>query len=88
VLRIAGHTRYPISPGTPAAVAPLMASMCALPGHIFWADDISLLDAENLDHARLLTASQVTDSYLLALACARGGKLATFDRRLVPDAVV
>jgi predicted nucleic acid-binding protein len=29
----------------------------------------------------------VTDSYLLALACAHGGKLATFDRRLVVDAV-
>jgi toxin-antitoxin system PIN domain toxin len=87
VLRIVGHARYPNSPGTPAAVAPLMASLCALPGHVFWPDDISLLDAEKLDPARLLNASQVTDSYLLALACARGGKLATFDRRLITDAV-
>jgi predicted nucleic acid-binding protein len=30
----------------------------------------------------------VTDSYLLALAKAHGGKLATFDQRLVTDAVV
>ena len=88
VLRIVGHARYPNSPGTPAAVAPLMASLCALPGHVFWADDISLLDAGRLDPARLLNAGQVTDSYLLALACAHGGKLATFDRRLVADAVV
>jgi toxin-antitoxin system PIN domain toxin len=88
VLRIVGHARYPNSPGTPAAVAPLMASLCALPGHVFWPDDISLLDAEKLDPARLLSASQVTDSYLLALACAHGGKLATFDRRLIADAVV
>jgi toxin-antitoxin system PIN domain toxin len=88
VLRIVGHARYPNSPGTPAAVAPLMASLCALPGHVFWPDDISLLDAEKLDPARLLNASQVTDSYLLALACAHGGKLATFDRRLIADAVV
>jgi toxin-antitoxin system PIN domain toxin len=88
VLRIVGHARYPNSPGTPAAVAPLMASLCALPGHVFWPDDISLLDAEKLDPARLLSASQVTDSYLLALACSRGGKLATFDRRLIADAVV
>jgi uncharacterized protein len=88
VLRIVGHARYPNSPGTPAAVAPLVASLCALPGHVFWPDDISLLDTEKLDAARLLNSGQVTDSYLLALASARGGKLATFDRRLVPDAVV
>jgi toxin-antitoxin system PIN domain toxin len=88
VLRIVGHNRYPNSPGTPAAVAPLMASLRALPGHVFWPDDISLLDAEKLDAARLLNASQVTDSYLLALACAHDGKLATFDRRLVADAVI
>ena len=88
VLRIVGHARYPNSPGTPAAVAPLVASLCALSGHVFWPDDISLLDAGKLDPARLLSASQVTDSYLLALACARGGKLATFDRRLIADAAV
>jgi toxin-antitoxin system PIN domain toxin len=87
VLRIVGHARYPNSPGTPAAVAPLVASLCALPGHVFWPDDISLLDTDKLDATRLLNASQVTDSYLLALASARGGKLATFDRRLVADAV-
>jgi len=88
VLRIVGHARYANSPGTPAAVAPLMTSLCALPGHVFWPDDTSLLDAGKFDPARLLNASQITDSYLLALACTRGGKLATFDRRLIADAVV
>jgi uncharacterized protein len=87
VLRIVGHARYPNSPGTPAAVAQLMTRLRALPGHSFWPDDISLLDAQELDAERLLTSGQVTDSYLLALACAHGGQLATFDRRLVIDAV-
>lgn len=87
VLRIVGHARYPNSPGTPAAVAQLMAGLCALPGHVFWPDDISLLDAGKLDSTRLLSSAQVTDSYLLALACAHNGQLATFDRRLVIDAV-
>src|SRR5665213_1971866 len=36
---------------------------------------------------RDLASGQITDSYLLALACAREGKLATFDRRLVTTAV-
>ena len=87
VLRIVGHPRYPNTPGTPAAVAPLMASLGTLPGHVFWPDDISLLEAGALDLTRLLSPGQVTDTYLLALARAHGGKLATFDRRLVTDAV-
>ena len=87
LLRIVGHARYPNSPGTPAAVAPLLGAVRALPGHVFWPDDISLLDAERVDATRLLNSAQVTDSYLLALACAHGGQLASFDRRLVKDAV-
>jgi predicted nucleic acid-binding protein len=54
---------------------------------VFWPDDVSLLDAACFDHNRLLDARQVTDSYLLGLAVAHGGRLATFDRRLVADAV-
>jgi uncharacterized protein len=87
VLRIVGHPRYPNSPGTPAAVAQLMTTLRSLAGHEFWPDDISLLDVARVDASRLLSSAQVTDSYLLALACAHGGQLATFDRRLVTDAV-
>lgn len=87
LLRIVGHPRYPNSPGTPSAVAPLMTALCALPGHVFWPDDISLLDDTKFDMDCLLSSGQVTDSYLLALACAHGGKLATFDYRLATSAV-
>lgn len=88
LLRIVGNPRYPNSPGSPAAVAPLLVALRQLPGHSFWPDDLSLLDGERLDANRLLSPGQVTDSYLLALACAHGGRLASFDRRLVVDAVV
>lgn len=88
VLRIIGHPRYPNSPGTPAAVAPSLAALLALPGHAFWPDDLSLLDPQRVDASRLLNASQITDSYLLALAMAHGGKLVTLDRRLVASAVL
>lgn len=88
VLRIVGHPRYPNSPGTPAAVAELMTGLLALPGHEFWPDDMTLLDRRRIHRARLLESGQVTDSYLLALAVAHGGLLATFDRNLIPDAVV
>lgn len=87
VLRIIGHVRYPEGPKTPARVVSLLADLCALPGHRFWPCDYSLLDAPLVDTTRLLDSSQITDTYLLALAIKHGGKLATFDKRLVADAV-
>ena len=86
VLRIVGHPSYPNSPGPPAAVAPSLAGLRALPGHVFWPDDISLLDRGIFDPERLLTSAQVADTYLLGLARAHGGQLASFDRRLIADA--
>lgn len=88
VIRIVGHPRYPNSPGSPAAVAELLAEFRELPGHAFWPDDVSLLDRAQVNRARLLDSAHVTDSYLLALARAHHGQLATFDQRLVTDAVV
>ena len=87
VLRILGDQRYPNSPGNPATVAEILAEFFALPGHVFWPDDISILDRAKLIPSRLLSSSQVTDSYLLALARTHGGQLATLDRRLITDAV-
>lgn len=87
VLRIIGHPKYPNNPGTPAAVAPLVMQLRTHPGHVFWPDDISLLDTQQANSSRLLSAAQLTDTYLLALARYHKGELATFDRRLVTDAV-
>jgi toxin-antitoxin system PIN domain toxin len=88
VLRIVGSARYLNSPGTPAAVAELLAVLRGLGGHAFWPDDISLLDSKQIDAERLLDSAQVTDTYLLALAAAHRGQLATFDRHLVANAVL
>lgn len=82
-----GYPGYPGSPRPPAAIAEMLRELLALSGHVFWPDDISLLDERWIDATRLLTAPQITDSYLLALAVAHEGRLATFDRRLVADAV-
>ena len=87
VIRIVGNVKYPSTPGSPAEVARIVAQMRELPGHVFWADDISLLGDERIDPSQLLTSAQVTDTYLLALAVAHEGKLATFDRRISPKAV-
>jgi toxin-antitoxin system PIN domain toxin len=87
VIRVVGNPRYTNSPGSPRAVAELLARFTKDPGHQFWPDDISLLDATKFDLSLMATSSQVTDSYLLALAIAHGGQLATFDRHLIPNAV-
>jgi toxin-antitoxin system PIN domain toxin len=87
VLRIIGNPRYPNTMETPAAVAPLVAQLREHPGHEFWSDDVSLLNPDHVDAGRLLATDQGTDTYLLALARMHGSSLATFDRRLVVDAV-
>ncbi|MCB8883926.1 PIN domain-containing protein [Acidisoma cellulosilytica] len=88
VIRILGNSKYPNSPGSPAAVADIMRALRALAGHQFWPDNISLVETPGLDVAKILTAGQVTDTYLLALAKSRGGLLATFDRKLSVASVV
>lgn len=87
VIRIVGSPRYPNSPGSPSVVAEIVGKLRRLPSHNFWPDDVSLVDADNVDPAKVLTSAQVTDTYLLALAKARGGRLATFDRKLSTEAV-
>ena len=57
------------------------------PRHQFWPDDISLLTSEWIETDRIIVSRQVADTCLLALASVRGAQLATFDRRLVTDAV-
>ncbi len=88
VLRIVGNPRYPNTPGSPAVVAAVLGRLRTVPGHAFWPDDISLLDGRYVEAERLLTVGQVTDSYLLALAVAHGGQLASLDRRLSVAAVL
>lgn len=87
LLRIVGHPKYPNSPGPPSAVAQSLSALHALPGHHFWPDKISIADDVHVQVARLSSHSRVTDSYLLALARAHGGQLATMDNRLAVDAV-
>jgi toxin-antitoxin system PIN domain toxin len=87
VIRIIGDPRYPNSPGSPAAIAASLAIFMSRSGHEFWADSISLMKSNLIDPSRLLISSQITDTYLLALARSNEGQLATFDRRLVTDAV-
>jgi toxin-antitoxin system PIN domain toxin len=72
VIRIVGNPRYPNNPGPPASVAAVVTRLRALPGHVFWTDDISLLAEAHIDFAKILTSAQVTDTYLLGLSTGPG----------------
>lgn len=87
VVRIVGHPRYPNTTGSPAEAAEIVRKLCGLEGHSFWPDDVNLFGDDGLDTSEIRTPAQVTDSYLLALAASREGKLATFDRKLSVRAV-
>jgi len=87
LLRIVGHPKYPNSPGPPSTVASALAAIRALPGHVFWPDSISLADSSFVDASLLSSHSRVTDGYLLALARANNGLLATMDHKLATEVV-
>ncbi|WP_337186870.1 hypothetical protein [Phenylobacterium sp.] len=88
MIRILSGPRYARSTGSPAAVLPFLRKLTSQPGHRFWADDVSLLDPAWFVEAALLNSAQLTDVYLLALAVRNGGRLATFDRKIRPEAAV
>lgn len=58
----------------------MLQRLTALPGHRFWKDDVSVTKASPFRSLSLVGHRQVTDAYLLALARANEGKLATLDR--------
>jgi hypothetical protein len=65
---------------TPGEAIALLARIVAQPGHVFWPDDVSIVDSAAIDAARIVGHRQVTDAHLVALAIRHGGRLATFDR--------
>ena len=61
---------------------------CRAEDHQFWPDVVSLRDETRFDPAMMTGHRQLTDIYLLGLACAQRGCLATFDRSIPLNAVI
>lgn len=85
-VRILSQPGYP-NPAPMQQVLAMLAQSCAQAQHVFWADDISLLDKTRLHHAHMHGPRQLTDLYLLALAVRHGGRFVTFDARVPLSAV-
>lgn len=77
-VRVMSHPGYP-HPLPVRAVIERLAEASAGTFHEFWPDDVSLLDAEVADPARIHGPRQITDVYLLALAVRHDGRFVTFD---------
>lgn len=84
-VRVASNPRYPNRPGDVTAVIKILTDLCALEGHEFWAEDVTV--RELLLPDAVVTHRQLTDVYLVGLAAAKGGKLATLDQRIQGDVV-
>ena len=85
-IRIMSHPGYPNA--LPAqAIIERLAEATQSNLHEFWADDISLLDGQRVDAARIHGPRQLTDLYLLALALRYGGRFVTFDQTIAMNAI-
>jgi len=87
VIRIMSGTGFSNAAVTPGSMIESLQSLFRLGNHRFVPDDITLTDESAILRSRLLASTQVTDTYLLALAASNDAVLATLDRRLAPDAV-
>ena len=88
VIRVASQPQYPNCLGTSGRVREILRQFSRQVHAEACGKEISRLVDEILLRPELLTPSRVTDLYLLALAAANGGRLATFDRRIPAAAVV
>jgi toxin-antitoxin system PIN domain toxin len=84
-VRIASHPSYPNRPGDAPVVLAMLRQFCTVENHHFWADDMSIRTA--FQPGALIIHNQITNVYLLALAAAKRGKLATLDQRIATVAV-
>ena len=83
-VRILSQPKY--ASGTPISTSSAVFAVREIrnvTGYEFWADDLSLLDADRFEATALMGPSQITDSYLLALAVNRDAVLVTLDTRLM-----
>lgn len=86
-IRVVSQPGYP-NPLPVDVVAQRLREAASHAHHEFWPDEVSLLDPQAVDTARIHGPRQLTDVYLLSLAVSRRGRLVTFDRSVPLSAVV
>jgi toxin-antitoxin system PIN domain toxin len=87
-VRVLSNPAYPSFSATAAEVMSRLRSLCSAKDHEYWAEGVSLLDAELFRPTAIAGHQKITDVYLLGLAVRRGGTLITFDRSIPLKAVI
>ena len=86
VLNLPGYSRH--GPAGFEAVSRKLQEICADADHEFWPGTVSLRSQGTVNWPRVLGHNQITDVYLLALAVANQGCLATLDHRVALSTVI
>jgi toxin-antitoxin system PIN domain toxin len=77
-VRISSNRKIIPEAVTPKEALALLNKSVSLKTHVFWKDDIGLLD-QPVPSGLLVGHRQITDAYLLGLAIHHGGRLVTLD---------
>lgn len=86
-VRIVSNPAFSRDAVSPRDAGALLAANTASDDHVFWSCDTPFVATTLYAGHRLGSHQQVTDAYLLGLALARGGALATLDRGIQDLAV-
>lgn len=86
ILNLPGYSKF--GPVGFDKVSSKLCEICGDLNHEFWPDILSLRTDGLIDWSRVLGHNQITDIYLLALAKAHQGCLATLDHRVALSTVV
>lgn len=78
-VRVSSNRAVPHAVTPPAAIE-LLRRLLDVGDHVLLEDDVSIVDAPEVDGARIASHGLVTDAHVLAIARRHGGRLATFDR--------
>lgn len=87
LVRVLSNPAYPGRRTTVTDAVALLREFRGSGRHEFWSAAVSITDPERFHTTRIAGHRQVTDVYLLALAVANGGCLATFDGTIPLQAV-
>ncbi|MDO8680290.1 MAG: VapC toxin family PIN domain ribonuclease [Acidobacteriota bacterium] len=86
-VRLATSLVYASPPHRPVEIVQRLATLRRSGRHHFWPDSLSLADERVFAPSLVRGHKQITDVYLLGLAAANHGTLATFDRSISIGAV-
>ncbi len=79
-VRMSSKRRFVADAVTPGQAPDVLLQLLQVPGHVYWPEQHAPAECPILALQGVVGHRQVTDAYLLALAPANGGKVATLDR--------